>query len=226
MNEIIKDQAKLKKHIQVTLNDYHSAGRRIHIAVVSAFYHAAAYGDPSMLNFVTNGLRSNDQGAVTLFVRRAAAIVGLDGKDPDGMSRELIQAAVEKGGILGRKGGEFFVTKGHTSDEAKLTAKFCEARWINPDGKADKFILDRNNFTETSVIGDSDMLKSIIALAKRLDSDSDTRKVTVSPAVAKFFNDMKDKAEVMLGQTSLADEPKVRTPRASKVKPDQVAVTH
>jgi hypothetical protein len=217
MSDLIQDQAKLKTFIQKALSDYTSAGRRIHIAVVSAVFHAARTGDPSLLNFAYKGLRSNDQGAVKLFVRRAHAIIGLGGDNPDMKPSEVVQAAIEKGTVLGLKQGDFFIVKGHTSDEAKTLAKLCETRFINPDGEVDKFILDRNNFTETKIVGDADMLKSIVALAKRLESTSETTKVEVkNNRVRDFIAKMGDQASTMLSQLDLGQPDNVRPKAAAK----------
>lgn len=216
MNTLIKDSTKLNTYVTNTLKAYQSAGVRIHIAVISALYHAAATGQNAVINRIMAGLRSNDATAVRQFVRRVSAIVGLEGEEPDGLAAEVIQAAVEAGALLDFKQGEFTIKegRGHTSAIAKTWAKMCEERFINPDGERDKYILDRNNFTEVKTLGDVDALKNLIRAATAVEEETDTRKLNVSKKVKDFFAKVRDQAEAMQNQYELAASPNTPKPAA------------
>lgn len=201
--QIIKDKSKLSSHIANAIKQYQSSGRAIHVSVVSALYHAATTGDPRYLTQIYEGLRSNDQTAVRMYIRRVSAIVGLDGGNPDGLANEVINAAVERGGILTFKEKKFQVIQGHTSDAAKLTATLCEERFISPDGENDREVLARNNFAEVRTLGDEQVLDNLLKVLKSIDTESETRKVVVSEHVKTLFAKVRSQAESMKQQLSL-----------------------
>lgn len=202
MSEIIKDGAALNKRINYTLKTYASVGLRIHVEIVSALWHAAAFGNPFYLNRIYSALRSNDQTAVKLFIRRAHVIVGLEGADPAGLPSEVIQAAAEKGAVVKLTKEEFSIVNGHNTPQAQTLAALCVDRFINPDGKTDKNVLDRNNFAEVKVLGDNEALAQIIKLASSFEESTDTRKVNISKTLADFFAEIKDKATTMKNLTA------------------------
>lgn len=203
--EIITDGAKLNTRINSTLKTYASVGARIHVEFISALWHAATNGNPFYLNRLYAALRSNDQQAAKLFIRRAHAIVGLEGENPDGLSSEVIQAATEKGEVVKLTKGEFTVVSGHTSPAAQMLAKLCIDRFVSPDGETDKMLLDRNNFAEVKTLGDTQVLENLIKLANQIEAgDTDTRKVSVSGPIKDFLSFIKDKAEVLKGSTTLS----------------------
>jgi hypothetical protein len=201
---IIKDGAALNKRMNSTLKTYASVGARIHVEVVSALWHAATNGNPFYINRIYSELRSNDQTAVKLYIRRISAIVGLDGADPEGLPSETVIAAVEQGGILTLKKGEFIVTKGHTTPQAKAWADLTENRFLNPDGETDRAVLDRNNFAEVKTLGDDAVLDQLMKLVSSTETETDTRKVAITAPVRDFLLSLKDKAEVLRNQLSLS----------------------
>ena len=120
------------------------------------------------------------------------------------VSAEENQAAMLKGAVFGFSKGEFTIISGHTSEQAKSLLTLCEKRFINPDGKTDRKVLDRNNFAEVKTLGDTDILQQIVKIGKQLEGDTDTRKIAVSPSVRKMVEDMASKAESTLEQLALA----------------------
>lgn len=204
MTSIITDKTKLSAHIKRALSTYAKVGDAIHVAVVSALHHAAKYGDPQYLTAIYSGLRSNDQTAMKMYLRRVSAIVGLEGENPDGQESEVVIAAVAAGGIVTLEKGEFVITQGHTSVAAKSTVALCESRLIKPDGKVDRKVLDRNNFAEVKTLGDAEVLDRILKLVADLNKESDTKKVSVSDPVRKLVEDFGAKAQSYKNQNSLA----------------------
>lgn len=204
--KIINDGAALGKRINQTLKMYASAGNRIHTDFVSALWHVAKHGNAFYLNRIYSALRSNDQQAARLYLRRAAAIVGLEGANPDGLDAEIIKAAVEKGSVVKITKDEIVVVNGHTSEQAKMLAVLCEERFINPDGETDKRLLDRNNFAEIKTLGDTQVLENLLRIVKQVeDGSTDNRTVQVSQFVTDFLKEIRDKAEVIKSQLSLAE---------------------
>lgn len=211
MTTIISDGKKLSAYIQSTLKGYKTYGARVHIAVVSALAFAAATGQNAMLNQVYEGLRSNDQTAMKLFIRRAHVINGmvLGGADflkatPDGLEAEVIVGFASVGAVVELSKGQFSVVRGHNTPEAAGLAKLLHERLINPDGEIDRQVLDRNNFAEVKTLGDTQVLEQLIKLATSIESDSDTKRVAVTKPIRDFLLSLKDKAETMLGQTTLS----------------------
>lgn len=201
---IITDGSALGKRIQSTVKMYLSAGARIHLDVVSAIWHAAKHGNPHYLNTIFPALRPNDAAAVKLYIRRAHALVGLEGEEPNGKDMEVIQAAIEAGSVLELNKGVFKVVAGHNTKQAAMLAELCETRFINPDGEIDKHVLDRNNVQQVTELGDADVLKRMITLANSIEGDTDRRRVKVSDPVRKFIEQMRDKAEALKGQVTLS----------------------
>lgn len=202
---IITDGKELSKHTAATLKTYASVGVRLHVDAISGLYHAAKHGDPVHLNRLYAGLRSNDQTALKMYIRRVHAILGVDGADIDGLDTDVLQAAIENGTILGMKKGEFFIVKGHTTTEAKLLVDLCDKRFINPDGDVDRMVFDRNNLSEVKTLGDAEVLSQLITLSAKVDTTSEKTKVTVSDSVRKFLSGIRDQAEAMKNQTTLAE---------------------
>lgn len=210
--EIIQDGKKLNAYIDSALKTYKTVGGKIHVAVASALFLAANTGQNAYLNKIYPALRSNDQQAMKLFIRRAQIINGLvlAGADfatatPDGLPSDEVVAAAAAGQVVDLVKGEFLVVKGHTSDEAKGLANLVINRLVNPDGEVDKAVLERNNFAEVKTLGDNQVLDQLIKLAKEATSGSTDRKtVAVSKHIQDFLVKIKDNAEVMKQQLSLA----------------------
>ena len=202
--KIITETKSLRESIARTLKTYTSVGARIHEQAVSAIWHGCKHGNPVLLNQLFVGLRPNDQQALRMYLNRAQIINGLEGGSPEGRSAEENQAAMLKGAVFGFSKGEFTIISGHTSEQAKSLLTLCEKRFINPNGKTDRKVLDRNNFAEVKTLGDTDILQQIVKIGKQLEGDTDTRKIAVSPSVRKMVEDMASKAESTLEQLALA----------------------
>ena len=200
----IVEASKLSNYITTALKQYTTAGTKIHVAVVSAIHVAATSGNPGLLNRVYHALRSNDQQAVKLYIRRTNTLVGTEGKDFDGWSTEDINEAHANGSVLTFKNGGFAIVegRGHTSKQAKAMADLCSYRLINPDGKTDRRVLDRNNFTEVKTLTDEDILKAVIRAAST--EDSDRRQIKLTPKVRKMMDDIASRVESTLEQIQSA----------------------
>jgi hypothetical protein len=200
---IIADSKSLGRAITSALATYAANGVRMHLLFVSALWHTATHGNAVHLQRLYDGLRSNDQVAFKQALRRAFAIVGLNGEAPDGLPAEMITAAVENGSIVAFKQGSFVVTKGHTSDAAKAVADLMVNRYLTPDGKIDRMVFERNNFSEIRTLGDADILAAIIK-ATNVESN-DKRVVKVSSTLTKFLDKVRETADIMLRQTNLSE---------------------
>lgn len=210
--ELIQDGKKLNTLIDATLKSYKTVGERIHIVVASALFLAATTGQNAYLNKIYPALRSNDQQAMKLFIRRAHIINGLvlAGSDfntatPDGLASSVVVEAAARGAVVDLVKGEFVVTKGHTSDEAKALANLVINRLAKPDGEIDKAVLERNNFAEVKTLGDAQVLDAILKLAKEVTGgNTDKKTVAVSDHITKFLTEMADKAKTMKQQLELS----------------------
>lgn len=201
---VVTDGALLNKRINETAKMYLAAGRRIHVDFVSALWYVAAHGNAFYLNRIYALLRTNDKQAAKLYIRRAAAVVGLEGENPDGLPAEVIKAAVEAGSVVKLEKDEFSVVAGNNTKQAQMLRELCETRFIEPDGKNDFMLLDRNNFAEVKTLGDNEAFKQLAKLVKSLEEgDTDNRKVSVTEPVLKFFQRVRDEMEVLKNQVTL-----------------------
>lgn len=182
---IILTAATLTKNIKAALSTYKSIGDKIHVLTVSCLYHSATTGDTTPLNMLYEGLRSNDQQALKLYVRRTQVITGLDGADPEGLPSETILAALSRSAILDMQKNKFTIRegRGHTSAEASAYADILASRFYVPDGKVDKRVLDRNNFAEVKTLGDDEALKLVLTALKKATTSSDKQTVSISPSL-------------------------------------------
>lgn len=194
----------MKAFVTEALKTYTNAGTMIHIAVVSGIYHAAKTGDPVHINRVFSGLRSNDQQAVRLYIRRISAICGLDGGDPEGLPAEKVNQAVRDGSVLAYEKGEFRVIVGHDTDQAKRLAKLCQSRFISPDGKRDRMVLDRNNFAEVKTLGDQEALAAVIKAAEKGLEEGQNTKNEVSEETRKYLETLAHQAKLRLASVKEA----------------------
>lgn len=207
--ELIQDGKKLNSYIDASLKVYKTAGARIHLAIVSALFLAAATGQNAYLNRIYPALRSNDQQAMKLFIRRAQIINGmiLGGAGamatPEGLSSEEVVAFAAAGEVVQLVKGEFIVVKGHTTDEAKSLASLVINRLAKPDGEVDKAVLERNNFAEVKTLGDTQVLDALLKLAKEVEAGStDKKTVKVSNPIAKLLARIKNEAEAIKAANS------------------------
>lgn len=201
-NKLITNTTELGKSITSALKTYASVGLRLHVLTISALHHAAVHGDPIYINRIYAGLRTNDQTALRMFIRRSHAIVGLDGGAVDGLDSDVLNAAIEAGTVLTFTKGEFSVAPGAT-EARKVFAELCSKRFLNPDGETDRHIFDRNNLSEVKTLGDTQVLDQLIKLADSL-TPTEKRKVNVSDSVRAFLASIKDKAEAYKTQGTLA----------------------
>lgn len=206
---IIADTEKLASHVTLTLKQYVTVGEKLHVAVISAIWHACKHGNPAILNRVYEGLRSNDQTALKLYVRRASAINGMAlAKSkfavPDGLPSEQVTEFVNAGTVLGFEKGLFTVANGHTSAQAKQMLALCEERFINPDGENDRMVFDRNNFAEVKTLGDVEVLSAIEKQVKAaLGADTDTKKHVLTGGTKTFLQSIMDMIDTRKGQLTL-----------------------
>lgn len=209
--EIISNHKALTRHVEATLKMYQAVGLRLHVAIISAIWHAATYGNAAVLNRIFEGLRSNDQMALKLYVRRISAINGMVLADgglvmpiPDGLPAEMVKEYVINGGVLGFEKGQFTIKFGHTSAEAKQLAILCSDRFINPDGEKDRFVLDRNNFAEVKTLGDVEVIEQLAKQVKQaLGADTETKRHALSEATRKFLSDLGDTLSIRKNQLTL-----------------------
>lgn len=202
---IISDGNLLNSSIGSVLKLYTQTFEKLHVVTLSAIWHACKSGDPVYLNRIYPALNSNDQQALRSYVRRIHAINGLDGEQPDGLMAEEVNAAVLKGTVLGFAKGVFSVVNGHTSEPAKAMLKLIEDRFINPDGEKDRMVYARNNFAEVKILGDLDLIDALIKKTKEAETDTETRKSTVSASTKEFLAGIRDMLTTRKGQLTLSE---------------------
>lgn len=202
---IIKDADKLCAEIEKTRKAYESVGTKVHRDVVSAVYVAATTGNTVPINKIYGLLRSNDQQAVKLWVRRIQIINGISpdfNPDDAPMHSDFIQAALADGSVLTLKKNEFTIVQGPNTQAATDMANLLVNRMINPDGKRDFRVLSRNNFAETKTLGDTDVLSALMKAAKA--ESSDKKEYHISDPVSKLLEEVYTRAETMKNQIELS----------------------
>ena len=136
-------------------------------------------------------------------------------RDPD------IDATTKKGIFLECAERQRISAAAESENRAKGLKALLEDRFINPDGTTDMMVFTRDNFTEVRTIGDVDALKGLKRALKSIESNSDAKRIGVSPSLKAFFGDILDTVEVRLNQLSLsAGEPatKAEAKAAPKAK--------
>lgn len=198
---IITDAKKAAAYVTSAVNVYAKSGRMIHVAFVTAMWHAATHGNPALLNRVYHALRTNDAQAAKLYVRRAHIIIGLEGENPEGQDSLIIQAAADRGAVFALNKGEWSVIPERPAQRAALV-KLCEERFIVPDLERDQFFMERNNFAEVQTIGDTQALDAVLkAITNNLET-TDKRKIDLSDPIKKLLTGLKDRLTSVKAQVA------------------------
>ena len=187
---------------------YKSSGEKMHIAVVSALHNQATSGDTTLINRIYENLRSNDQQALRLYVGRNAVANGLvltgANESVETLETETKNKMVEVGCILDFKKGKFVTTKNPETDAAKMMAKLLEERFLNPDGKRDKMVFERNNFTEHKLIGDAEVLKNLLKQTNEaLNNTANNKTITLTSTVRARLEKIRDMLTINHNQATL-----------------------
>lgn len=111
----VSNKGKVRRYIADTLSSYRKVGTRLHISACLALYHAAEYGDTSLLNLFhgdpeskDDGLKVNDRTALRVWCGKKSTV---ETKDADGND-----VKIEWLGFRSKQKGEhkpgFYVKKG------------------------------------------------------------------------------------------------------------------
>lgn len=186
---IIRDGAELNKAVTLVIKNGKTYRDRLHVAAVSALFHAAEHGQPEPLNRIYFSLTDNDKQALKNYIRRAAAIIGLgDVKQVLEMVKpDVLKAAVDIGTWLRFKNETGFEVIKNSQVETVKAAKagfmsLAESHLINPDGKQYKRFFDRFVITEIKVLSGSTVLDTMTKTIKEVKAgNTDKREVQVYP---------------------------------------------
>lgn len=198
----------LASYVSSAIEEYKSSGEKMHVAIISALYNTAVSGDVTLLNRINENLRSNDQSALRLYIRRVSIANGLSMTGGPAKIEVLDTASMEKmlktGGILGFSKKKFTCIQNPSTDAAKNFAKLCETRFLNPDGETDKMVFERNNFAEHKTLGDADVLKAVLKpINEALNNSSDNKTFAISEAIQKRLQQIKDMLDINHKQATL-----------------------
>lgn len=208
MHKLVKKN--LAAFVTEALSSYQKARETMHVAVISALFNTATSGDVTLLNRIYEGLGSNDQTALRLYVRRASIVNGLvmsnGPADIEALDTETMTKMVKLGAIVDFKKGKFSLIQNQNSDAAKSFATVLESRLLNPDGKRDKMVFERNNFAEHKTLGDADVLKALLKTANEaLNNASDNKTYSISAALKAKLGKIKTMLEVGQQQATLSE---------------------
>lgn len=198
----------LAAFVSNAIDKYRSSGEEMHIAIVSAIYNTATSGDVTLLNRINENLRSNDQQALRLYVRRISIANGLvltnGPADVEVLDTASMEKMLKEGGIFGYSKGKFTCLKNPATAAAKSLATLCEKRFVNPDGKRDRFVFERNNFAEHKILGDAEVLKSVLkTINEALNNSTENKTFNLSSAIKDRLTKVRDMLEVNHKQATL-----------------------
>lgn len=198
----------LAGYVAEAVKAYQSSGEKMHIAIVSALYNQATSGDTTLINTIHSGLRSNDKQALRLFIRRASIVNGLiltnAPQNVDVLDTETMQAMLKIGAVVSFSKDKFTTIQNPSTAAAKSFAILLEKRLLNPDGEIDKMVFERNNFAEHKLLGDADVIKSLLKTTNEaLDNVADNKTYALSEAIRNRLQKIKTMLEVNLNQASL-----------------------
>lgn len=209
-NKIIRKG--LATFIAGAIQRYQDSGREMHIASVSALFNNATSGDVTLLNRIYEGLRSNDQAALKLYIRRASILNGLVMSNApvqvDTLDTDTMVEMLELGSVVTFSKNVFTTIKNPDTDAAKSMAKLCADRFINPlEENGDKMVFERNNFAEHKTLGDADVIKAILKqVNEAVGNSSDKKTYALSEGIKTQLGKIKTMLDVNLKQVNLGKE--------------------
>ncbi len=203
------------KYVDETLSLYAEVGERLHNAAVITFWHAVTHRNPALFNRFHAALRSNDQQALKLWVRRVQVTNGLilhgliaadaqiPTKDTGGpLNGATIGEAEETGTVLKFENKQFVIVP-NTVDAGKALAHLVSARWFTPNGD-DVKVFVRSNIAEVNTFADIDALNAVM---RTLEPKSTGRRdVVLSEKTTSLLAKIKGMVQPMLDQMKSQDE--------------------
>lgn len=198
----------LAAYISNAIEEYKSSGEKMHVAIVSAIHNTATSGDVTLLNRINENLRSNDQQALRLYIRRISIANGLVLTNGPASVDVLDTASMEKmlaeGGVIGYSKKAYTCIKNPSTEAAKSLAKLCASRFINPDGERDKFVFERNNFAEHKILGDAEVLKSVLkTINEALNNATEHKTFQLSEPIKTRLTKVRDMLTINHKQATL-----------------------
>jgi hypothetical protein len=203
------DPKKASAYVDETLSLYADVGERIHNAAVITAWHAVTHRNPALFNRFHAALRSNDQQALKLWVRRVQVTNGLilhglidasaqiPTKDTGGpLSGDTIDMAEETGSVLKFENKQFVIVA-NTVDAGKALAHLIEARWFQPQGEDTKVFV-RSNIAEVNTFADADALAAVLRAAN--PKSTGRRDVVLNDKTTGLLQKIRDMVEPMLKQ--------------------------
>lgn len=197
------------KYIDETLSLYAEVGERLHNSAVIAFWHAVTHRNPALFNRFHAALRSNDQQALKLWVRRVQVTNGLilhgligafdqiPTKDTGGpLPGGQIAEAEETGAVLKFENKQFVIVPG-TVDSGKALAHLVASRWFQPSGE-DQKVFVRSNISEINVFPDEAVLAAVL---RTLDPKSTGRReVKMTRKTQELLSKIRDMVQPVYDQ--------------------------
>lgn len=213
----LRDNKKASAYIDETLSLYAEVGERLHVAACVALWHTVTHRNPALLNRLHSALRSNDQTALKLWIRRVQVTNGLilmneiepnaaiPTSDTGGpLAAEVIAEAEETGSVLAFENKQYAIVS-DTVDAGKAMANLLVRRWFEPDGKVDSKVFVRNNIAELVTYTDLDALKAVLRVVD--PKDTGRREVEISNGTRDLLNKIKDMITPRIKQFELASKP-------------------
>lgn len=216
----------LMKRIEVAIASKDQAYELMHVACVSAIFHAAEHGQVAPLNAFYLGLNVNDRMSVKQYLRRTQMRRTVEKPlNPDGSGTWLTfesEKNTDERLLLGS-----FSVNTKKMDERKKWMALATDKLIacpaKPEGTPEWVrFYQRENIAEAIALRtftDANVVALIKGIVKRIkDGDTDTTKVVVSDRMLKFVEGMEETALATLGRETKAPA-KVNQPTADKAMP-------
>jgi hypothetical protein len=192
--KIVREAAALNNLVTKVIKAGQSYREQLHIAVVSALYHAAEHGQTAPLGRLYDSLTSNDQTALRgSYIRRIhAACGGLDWADyinpEDGKNlpvpAEILASAQEAGSWLTYSEKNGFAVKQQVQPARDAFKKLAEEKLINPEPeKGWTFFYSRNNLSEIQQFGNKQVLQALTALVNNASGKSERKTADVDTKI-------------------------------------------
>lgn len=201
-------KSNLAAFVATAIAGYKKSGEDMHVAIVSAIHNVARSGDVTLLNRIAESLRSNDAGALKLYIRRIGIANGLamtgGPAEIEVLDTQTMEEMLKLGAVIGFSKGRYVCLQNPATDAAKNLVKLCEKRFLNPDGETDKMVFERNNFAEHKTLNDADVLKAVLKpINEALGNNADNKTFVLSETIKKRLEQIKNMLEVNHKQATL-----------------------
>lgn len=221
---LITEPKALNAFITKACGLYHNAMDAIHVAAVSALYHAFKDGQYKPLNNLFAELKTNDKTALRNYIYRIEVACGFGEEIPRmGLHQDEYLEAHKRGKMFTYSSKEQELklvsvddlsdpeAKKMLKDARKFAEHLCVKHLINPMGLNEKTkegwtrFNERNNLAEIAAFGNTEAVKAILGIKAKLQGKN-TDVSSIHPKMKGLIEEYAGKAEQLGKQLSLDTE--------------------